>query len=107
MTIAFALAELGSAAPTAGGLYYWTHRYSSPRYKNLMAWLVGCMSVSCYFCSIYICSWIAIDVNTIGIIAGATGVDYACAIMIFSAVSIADSSFAATNHQILFVSLIQ
>lgn len=44
MFIGLAMAELGSAAPTSGGLYYWTHAYSSPRCRNLLAWLVGCAS---------------------------------------------------------------
>lgn len=36
------MSELGSAAPTAGGLYYWTFKFSSPRYRKLLSWLVGC-----------------------------------------------------------------
>ena len=42
MFIAFALGELASAAPTSGGLYYWTYKYSSPRWRTLTSWLVGC-----------------------------------------------------------------
>ncbi|KAJ7696949.1 APC amino acid permease [Mycena rosella] len=37
MFIAMAMAELGSAAPTSGGLYYWTFKYSSPRYRNILS----------------------------------------------------------------------
>ncbi len=58
------MAELASAAPTSGGvsnddsmgnvqtlnivmrltqLYFWTHSYSSPSWRNLLAWIVGCM----------------------------------------------------------------
>jgi hypothetical protein len=40
--IALAMAELGSAAPTSGGLYYWTFKYSSPKWRNLLSWIVGC-----------------------------------------------------------------
>ncbi len=36
------MAELASAAPTSGGLYYWTYRFSSPRWRNLLCWIVGC-----------------------------------------------------------------
>jgi hypothetical protein len=24
-------------------LYFWTHSYSSPKWRNLLAWIVGCM----------------------------------------------------------------
>ena len=41
-TIALAMAELGSAAPTSGGLYYWTFKFSSPRWRCLLSWIVGC-----------------------------------------------------------------
>ena len=40
--IALAVAELGSAAPTSGGLYYWTFMFSSPRWRCLLSWIVGC-----------------------------------------------------------------
>jgi hypothetical protein len=62
------MAELASAAPTSGGvsndrlagrrakpnyvmrlglgqLYFWTHSYSSPKWRNLLAWIVGCMLI--------------------------------------------------------------
>ncbi|KAF8164365.1 amino acid permease-domain-containing protein [Mycena galopus ATCC 62051] len=39
--VCIAVSELASAAPTAGGLYYWTHRYASPRCRNLLSWIVG------------------------------------------------------------------
>lgn len=42
--IALAMAELGSAMPTSGGLYYWTFYYSAPGWKRLLSWIVGCMS---------------------------------------------------------------
>ena len=40
--IALAVAELGSAAPTSGGLYYWTFMFSSTRWRCLLSWIVGC-----------------------------------------------------------------
>lgn len=42
MCIACSVAELASAAPTAGGLYYWTFQYTSPRWRYLLSWVVGC-----------------------------------------------------------------
>lgn len=34
--------ELASSMPTSGGLYFWTHRLAPPKYRNFLAWLVGC-----------------------------------------------------------------
>ncbi|KAL7278617.1 hypothetical protein ACG7TL_007618 [Trametes sanguinea] len=39
--VGMSMAELASAAPTSGGLYFWTHSLSSPRWRNLLAWIVG------------------------------------------------------------------
>ena len=40
--VGLAMAELGSAAPTAGGLYYWTFKYASSKYRKVLSWLIGC-----------------------------------------------------------------
>ncbi|OCH88534.1 hypothetical protein OBBRIDRAFT_836526 [Obba rivulosa] len=40
--IGLALAEFGSAAPTSGGLYYWTYIFAFPRYRRVLSWIVGC-----------------------------------------------------------------
>lgn len=42
--IALAMADLGSSMPTSGGLYYWTYKYSSPRWRTILCWIVGCES---------------------------------------------------------------
>lgn len=42
MFVGLALAELASAAPTSGGLYFWTWAFSPPRYRKVLSWLVGC-----------------------------------------------------------------
>ena len=34
-------ADLGSAMPTSGGLYWWTHFFSSPKTRNPLCFLVG------------------------------------------------------------------
>ncbi|OBZ67516.1 putative amino-acid permease PB24D3.02c [Grifola frondosa] len=79
--IALAIAELGSAVPTAGGLYFWTFMYSSPKYRNLLSWIVGYS-------------------NTITYMAGTAGVDWACAVQIMAVVSIgSDMTFVATTAQ--------
>ncbi|KAJ7635704.1 amino acid/polyamine transporter I [Mycena polygramma] len=81
MFIAMAMAELSSAAPTSGGLYYWTHKYSSPRYRNLLCWTVG-------------------YTNTITYISGVAGVGWSSATAIMAAVSIgSDGNFVPTVYQ--------
>lgn len=42
MCIALSLAELSSAAPTSGGLYYWTFKMTSERRRCFLSWIVGC-----------------------------------------------------------------
>ncbi|KII84524.1 hypothetical protein PLICRDRAFT_117614 [Plicaturopsis crispa FD-325 SS-3] len=79
--IALAMAELGSAAPTSGGLYYWTFMFSSPRWRTLLAWIVGYS-------------------NTIGNLSAVASVDWGCAVQIMAAVSIGSGlSFAPTTAQ--------
>ncbi|KAJ7511673.1 APC amino acid permease [Mycena galericulata] len=86
MFIALAMAELGSAAPTSGGIYYWTYKFCSPRYRNLMCWMVG-------------------YTNTISYIAGVAGLNWTCATVIMAGASIgSDGRFVPTQHQTLQVS---
>lgn len=64
-------------------LYFWTHSLSSPRWRNLAAWIVG-------------------YANTIGSIASIASIDWGCAVQVMAAVSIgsSDQSFSATNGQV-------
>lgn len=39
--VGLAMADLGSAMPTSGGLYWWTHFFSSPKYRNVLSFLVS------------------------------------------------------------------
>ncbi|EMD30988.1 hypothetical protein CERSUDRAFT_163578 [Gelatoporia subvermispora B] len=90
MFISLTLAELGSAAPTSGGLYYWTYTYASPRWRGLLSWIVA-------YC------------NTIGYIAGLSAVDWACAAQILAAASIGTNmSYTPTIQQTfaVFVALL-
>ncbi|KAJ7227632.1 APC amino acid permease [Mycena rebaudengoi] len=82
MFIAMAMAELGSSAPTSGtGLYYWTYKFASPRFRNLLCWIVGYM-------------------NTITYISSVAGVDWAGAVLIMAAASISsDGAFIPTVYQ--------
>ena len=39
--VGLAMADLGSAMPTSGGLYWWTHFFASPSTRNPLSFLVG------------------------------------------------------------------
>ncbi|KZT05219.1 APC amino acid permease [Laetiporus sulphureus 93-53] len=82
LLVGMSMAELASAAPTSGGLYFWAHSLSSPRWRNLLAWIVG-------------------YANTIGSIASIASIDWGCAVQIMAAASIGseDQSFSPTEGQ--------
>ncbi|KAF8330575.1 amino acid/polyamine transporter I [Cantharellus anzutake] len=88
MTIALAMAELASAAPTSGGLYFWAHHYASPKWRNLFAWIVG-------------------YANTVGTIASVASIDWGCAVQIMAAATIGSPhlSFSPTTSQTFAVYL--
>lgn len=52
-------ADLASAMPTAGGLYFWTHYYSGEKWKNPLSFVVGYS-------------------NTIGLLGGVCSIDCMC-----------------------------
>ncbi|PAV15638.1 amino acid transporter [Pyrrhoderma noxium] len=79
--VGMSMGELGSAAPTSGGLYFWTHSLSSPRWRNLLAWIVG-------------------YANTVGTIAAVASINWGCAVQIMAAASIgSNEKFIATDAQ--------
>ncbi|KAF8606392.1 APC amino acid permease [Ceratobasidium sp. AG-I] len=79
--VGLALAELASAAPTSGGLYFWTWTFSSPRYKKVLSWIVG-------------------YANTLGSIACIASIDWGCAIQVMAAASIGSGgAYVATTGQ--------
>ncbi|KAJ7938143.1 amino acid/polyamine transporter I [Mycena leptocephala] len=79
--VGMSMAELASAAPTSGGLYFWTYSLSSPRWRNLLCWIVGYS-------------------NTIGSITSVASIDWAAAIQVMAAVNIgSDGNFEATSAQ--------
>ncbi|KIM68949.1 hypothetical protein SCLCIDRAFT_7133 [Scleroderma citrinum Foug A] len=81
LCIGMSIAELASAAPTAGGVYYWTHTFASPRWRNLLSWIVG-------------------YADTIGYISGLASVDWGCAVQITAAASIGSGqTYVATSAQ--------
>jgi len=85
MSIALAMAELASAAPTSGGLYFWTYSLATPRWRNLLCWLVG-------------------YANTIGMIAGLASIDWGCAVQVMAAATIgSNGTFQPTSAQLFGV----
>ncbi|RAK96947.1 putative GABA permease (Uga4) [Aspergillus ibericus CBS 121593] len=88
--VGLALADMASAMPTAGGLYWWTHYFAGQKYKNALSFLVGYS-------------------NTLGLIGGMCSVDYTLSLMILACVSIArDGDYSASNGTIygVYVGLI-
>lgn len=78
--VAMAMAELCSAMPTSGGLYYAAAVLAPPGYGPLAAWVTG---------------WS----NWIGQITAAPSVDYALSAMILAAVSITNPDYIPTDWQ--------
>ncbi|KZV65292.1 amino acid transporter [Peniophora sp. CONT] len=82
MAISAAIAELGSAMPTSGGLYYWTYSFSSPQYKTILAWMVGYS-------------------NTIGNLAAVASVEWGFSLQLMATITIAThGAFIPTRGQI-------
>ncbi|PSR83471.1 hypothetical protein PHLCEN_2v5743 [Hermanssonia centrifuga] len=80
-----ALGELASAAPTSGGLYFWTYKYASPNWRNSLSWIVGYS-------------------NTMGNIAGVASIVWGGAVQLMAAVSIGSNlTFTPTTPQIFAV----
>ncbi|TBU42324.1 APC amino acid permease [Dichomitus squalens] len=93
--IALALAELASAAPTSGGLYYWTWAFASPRWRNILAWIVGCEYADTSSLRLTL-----IYSNSMGLIAGVASIDWGCAVQLMAAVSIgSNETFVPTTAQ--------
>ncbi|KAF5348720.1 hypothetical protein D9758_006798 [Tetrapyrgos nigripes] len=79
--IGLTIAELGSSAPTSGGLYFWTHRYASQDIATIFPTFQ--------------------DVNTAGYTSGVAGVDYSCALAILTGASIgSNGTYIPTNGHI-------
>ncbi|KAJ3506420.1 hypothetical protein NLJ89_g6880 [Agrocybe chaxingu] len=83
--IGLSMAELASAAPTSGGLYFWTYSLSSPRWRNVLCWSVG-------------------YANTIGSIAAVASIDWGCAVQVMAAANIGSGGvFEPTSAQLFGV----
>ncbi|KAF2756830.1 putative GABA-specific permease [Pseudovirgaria hyperparasitica] len=83
--VGLAMADLGSAMPTAGGLYWWTHYFASPKTRNPLSFLVGYS-------------------NTLGLIGGLCSVEYGFALMFLSVIVIArDGEWVPSNSTVYAV----
>lgn len=83
--VGLSMAELASAAPTSGGLYFWTYALSSPRWRNLLCWIVG-------------------YANTVGNVAAVASINWGCAVQVMAAATIgSNGEFSPTNAQIFGV----
>ncbi|EEB06987.1 hypothetical protein SJAG_02062 [Schizosaccharomyces japonicus yFS275] len=85
MCIALAVAELVSAYPTSGGLYFTCKDLVPKKYMPAVSWVVG---------------WL----NLLGQAAGVSSTDWSCAQMLLSAISIgSDFSYVPTNKHVVGV----
>ncbi|SLM38259.1 gaba permease [Lasallia pustulata] len=85
--VGLAMADLGSAMPTSGGLYWWTHFFASPKTRNPLSFLVGYS-------------------NTVGLVGGLCSIDYGFSLMFLSVIVIAkDGNYTPTNGAIYGVFL--
>ncbi|ANB13611.1 Uga4p [Sugiyamaella lignohabitans] len=74
------MAEMGSALPTSGGLYWWTYKFAPEVAKRPLCFLAG-------------------YANTLGLVGGLVSIDYGFASMVLSVPAIADPSFAPNKYQ--------
>ncbi|OOF92214.1 hypothetical protein ASPCADRAFT_518090 [Aspergillus carbonarius ITEM 5010] len=81
--VALAMADLASAMPTAGGLYFWTHYFSGEKWKNPLSFVVGYS-------------------NSLGLIGGVCSIDYGFATMLLSVVSIARDGTWTASRPVLY-----
>lgn len=85
--VGLAMADLGSAMPTSGGLYWWTHYFASPKTRNALSFLVGYS-------------------NTLGLVGGLCSIDYGFSLMFLSVIVIArDGNWTPSNGAIYGVFL--
>ncbi|KAJ3283244.1 hypothetical protein HDU79_009251 [Rhizoclosmatium sp. JEL0117] len=88
MMVGLALAEICSAFPTSGGLYYWAARLSKPEHKAFASWMTG---------------WF----NLLGQVAVSAGVVFGLALMIGATASIAsDLSYTPTPGAIVGIHIL-
>ena len=83
LCVGMGMAEICSAYPTAGGLYYWSAQLAT---KNKAAWS-------------WACGWF----NLVGQVAITASIDYGMAVYVAFVISLYASSFRSTVHWILAI----
>ncbi|KAG8932771.1 hypothetical protein FRC03_003310 [Tulasnella sp. 419] len=80
LSIAASLAEICSVFPTAGGVYYWSHLLSKPKYAPIASWITGWLGL--------VGNWtVTLSIN------------FSFALLILSAISLWNEDFVATPWQ--------
>ncbi|KAJ3049036.1 hypothetical protein HDU99_009013, partial [Rhizoclosmatium hyalinum] len=88
MFVGLSMAEICSAFPTSGGLYYWAARLSKPEHKAFASWMTG---------------WF----NLLGQVACTAGVCFGLALMIAATASIAtDLTYTPTPGAIVGIHIL-
>ncbi|KAK8036269.1 GABA-specific permease [Apiospora rasikravindrae] len=82
--VGLAMADLGSAYPTSGALYWWTHYFSSAKTRNYLCFLVGYS-------------------NSLGLIGGLCSIDYGFATMFCSELVMASNGTWQPTNRIVYV----
>ncbi|KUI54718.1 GABA-specific permease [Cytospora mali] len=82
--VGLAMADLGSAMPTTGGLYWWTHYFSSVRTRNYLCFLVGYS-------------------NSLGLIGGLCSINYGFALMFCAVIVISKDGEWSPSNGIVYV----
>ncbi|KAK7998969.1 gaba permease [Apiospora marii] len=82
--VGLAMADLGSAYPTSGALYWWTHYFSSAKTRNYLCFLVGYS-------------------NSLGLIGGLCSIDYGFAAMFCAGISMASDGRWQPSHNFVYV----
>ncbi|KAJ4397570.1 GABA-specific high-affinity permease [Gnomoniopsis smithogilvyi] len=82
--VGLAMADLGSAMPTSGGLYWWTHYFSSPSTRNYLSFLVGYS-------------------NSLGLIGGLCSINYGFALMFCAVIVISTDGTWTPSNGIVYV----
>jgi len=83
--VGLAMADLGSAMPTSGGLYWWTHFFASPKTRNVLSFLVGYS-------------------NTLGLVGGLCSIDYGFALMFCAVIVVTrDGNWTPSNGDVYAV----
>lgn len=80
LTIGLSMAEMGSAMPTSGGLYWWTFKFAPVSIRKPLCFLAG-------------------YANTLGLIAGLVSIDYGFSTLLLSIPAIAsDGAFTPNKY---------